>query len=424
VTTRAVGTLVFCFLGLVGVQFIRPPIQHPSTRVEASVPTEATGILRTSCYSCHSNEQRLAWFDEIVPGYWMVRRDIIDARVHLNFSTLGAKPPEAQRAALFEAVNMASLGAMPLKSFSLLHPEARVKQADLGRLKAYLDPWHDLPARAPNPSLQALPDVVEPMASGVRFDPQFTHWHLLSITDRGDNHSLRAILGNDVAMQAARVGAASPWPDGARFAKVAWKQRLDSDGTIRPGQFIQIELMVKDAKVYRGSDGWGWGRWKGLAFQPYGNSPQVAAECTGCHAPMKRNDFVYTMPISVPFSRNDQFNERAAVMPVLPFDPFAASLVSLSVDRSRSTISALFSHSSTRRELLLITWSERDDPHWFGARIPGDFLTAEYVGSTRGAPSVYIRFSKNAAGERRTDTPSLNRANVIERLEIAPYLSY
>jgi hypothetical protein len=47
-----------------------------------------------------------------VPGYWLVRHDILTARDHLNFSTLGAKPAAAQRATLYEAVNMIQLGTI------------------------------------------------------------------------------------------------------------------------------------------------------------------------------------------------------------------------------------------------------------------------------------------------------------------------
>jgi len=67
--------------------------------------------------------------------------DILTAREHLNFSTLGAKPAAAQKAALYEAVNMIQLGAMPLQAFVKLHPEARVAPEDLATLKAYLSPW-------------------------------------------------------------------------------------------------------------------------------------------------------------------------------------------------------------------------------------------------------------------------------------------
>jgi len=92
-------------------------------------------VLEKDCYSCHSDQRRLSWFDHIVPGYLLVRHDILTAREHLNFSTLGAKPAAAQQATLYEAVNMVQLGAMPLPQFLALHPEARVTADELATLK-------------------------------------------------------------------------------------------------------------------------------------------------------------------------------------------------------------------------------------------------------------------------------------------------
>src|ERR1700721_2954616 len=99
---------------LVLAQFVRPRIPVKPATAELQVPSGLKQILDGSCYSCHSDERRLAWFDQIEPGYWIVRHDILAARSHLNFSTLGDAPPAVQRARLFEAANMIQLGAMPL----------------------------------------------------------------------------------------------------------------------------------------------------------------------------------------------------------------------------------------------------------------------------------------------------------------------
>jgi len=115
------------FAGLVTfalLQLVRPGIPAKPATAEVQAPPEVKRILKKDCYSCHSDQRRLSWFDKIVPGYWLVRYDILTAREHLNFSTLGAKPAAAQKAALYEAVNMIQLGAMPLQAFVKLHPEA------------------------------------------------------------------------------------------------------------------------------------------------------------------------------------------------------------------------------------------------------------------------------------------------------------
>src|SRR5271154_4687587 len=115
---RIFGKLVVAGAGIFAVlPLLRPRLPPKPATAEVQAPPEVKPILDKNCYSCHSDQRRLSWFDEIVPGYWLVRRDILTARQHLNFSTLGSKPAPAQKAALYEAVNMIQLGAMPLPQY-------------------------------------------------------------------------------------------------------------------------------------------------------------------------------------------------------------------------------------------------------------------------------------------------------------------
>src|SRR5262249_51251684 len=149
------------------------------------------------------DQRRLAWFDEIQPAYWLVRKDILTAREHLNFSTLGSKPATAQKATLYEAVNMIQLGAMPLPRFLPLHPGARISAAEFSQLKSYLSPWASLPPLAEEqsnaltsatPPLLSNLNSVKPELNGVPFDPSFETWKPIAFTDRGDNSTFRFIL--------------------------------------------------------------------------------------------------------------------------------------------------------------------------------------------------------------------------------------
>ena len=127
---------------------------------------------------------------------------------------------------------------------------------DLGILKAYLAPWSNQNAPATTPPHLTRPSAgtadlasVPPEPGGFAFDPSFEGWKLISATDRGDNNSVRFILGNSIAISAARSGNISPWPAGARFAKIAWQKHAGPDVPLNPpaGQFIRVEIMDKDA---------------------------------------------------------------------------------------------------------------------------------------------------------------------------------
>jgi hypothetical protein len=303
---RLVGIAIIVF---VAIQFIRPGLPSPTGVAELQAPPEVKQALRTSCYNCHSDETRLPWFDQIVPAYWLVVHDIKNARARLNFSEIGKLPAAQQKAALFEAVNMIQLGAMPLPSYKAVHPGSNVSPAQLAILRNYLNPPAPLAAAAADDAHAAdaqfdqwtHADVsmrkVEPALNGVAFLPDYKNWKAISSTDRFDNHTMREILGNDVALKAIADGHINPWPDGTAFAKVTWLQQPDGTGVIHTGAFSQVELMIRDSTKYASTAGWGWGRWRGLDLKPYGKSPAFTRECVGCHTPVRKNDYVYTIPI-------------------------------------------------------------------------------------------------------------------------------
>lgn len=403
------------------LQAVRPAIPALPVTAEVQAPEDVKRILNKGCYSCHSDERRLSWFDEVVPAYWLVRHDVLAARRHLNFSTLGSKPASAQGASLFEAVNMIQLGAMPLAPFAKLHPEARLSAEEVASVKRYLAPWSVAPEPPSGdaPPATAVPlATVQPEYNGLAFDSTFASWKTISTTDRGDNNSFRFILGNDIAVKAAQAGTISPWPDGARFAKIAWQQEAGLDGLIHPGKFIQVEIMIKEASRYKDTEGWGWGRWRGADLKPYGSDASFVHECTGCHQPMSANDFVYSLPISsAKAPREDTLNPRAAALPAsLPYQPLAWTAITMYVDPKAHTMATLYGNDVARNAikkapaypegsvLALVTWTQRDDPHWFGARIPDSPQSVEFVRIT-GQATEYRRFTGEGLREDTTVEP-------------------
>ena len=207
---------------------------------------------------------------------------------------------------------MIQLGAMPLPSYLRVHPGAAVTPEELAVLRNYLTapPAGDA-AKAAATDVNVA-DVeygkwihtstaameVKPEFNGVAYVPDYKNWKVISSTDRFDNHTLREILGNDVAVKAIAENRFNPWPDGTMFAKVAWAQsQPDEKGVVKTGAFVQVELMIKDAKKYASTEGWGFGRWRGTDLKPYGKDASFQNECTNCHAPMAKNDYAYTMPI-------------------------------------------------------------------------------------------------------------------------------
>ena len=143
---------------------------------------------------------------------------------------------------------------------------------------------------------------VPPAPNGIAFPEGYKDWRVIASSHRTDNETLRVILGNDAAIEAARTGRTNPWPDGSVLAKLVWKDETHSawDTATVPGGFVQAEFMVKDAEKYAETGGWGFARWIGQEQEPYGADADFVQECFGCHTPMKDNDYVFTDPIDLP----------------------------------------------------------------------------------------------------------------------------
>lgn len=134
---------------------------------------------------------------------------------------------------------------------------------------------------------------------GIAYPTGWQKWATISVSHRSDNNTIRAILGNEIAVQAARAGKTNPWPNGAIIAKVVWKdtQLEDWKTATAPGEFVHAEFMFKDAEKYADTYNWGWARWVGLEQTPFDKGTLI---CTSCHTPVRERDWVFTDPASFP----------------------------------------------------------------------------------------------------------------------------
>ena len=137
--------------------------------------------------------------------------------------------------------------------------------------------------------------------NGIAIPEGYKNFRLIGVSQRSDDQTLRAILGNDVAAEAARTGKTNPWPNGTILAKLGWKQKPSdkfAPATI-PGDFTRADFMIKDDVKYASTGGWGWGRWIGMELKPY-DKPDFAQECIACHSIVKDQDLEFTRPVKLP----------------------------------------------------------------------------------------------------------------------------
>jgi hypothetical protein len=89
----------------------------------------------------------------------------------------------------------------------------------------------------------------------------------------------------------------------------------------------------------------------------------------------------------------DLINKGASPPGGLPFDPLQWRIITSSINRHDSTMSTLYgndlavNHARTLDQpaypsgsvLSLVTWVQKDDERWYGARIPGSIQSIEFV---------------------------------------------
>ena len=91
-------------------------------------------------------------------------------------------------------------------------------------------------------------------------------------------------------------------------------------------------------------------------------------------------------------------NERAALTGNLPRNPLQWNVITSTIDKQAATMSTLYGNDAAVRYarrnsqqdypagavLSLVTWTQQEDIHWFGAKIPGQVKSVEFVSVTAG----------------------------------------
>ncbi len=103
---------------------------------------ETRAVAVRACFDCHSNETHWPWYSNVAPLSWLLQRHVDEGREVLNFSEWQRTYKEAG-----ESAETIDEGEMPLQTYVLLHPEARLSLAERKALAegltATLGPAHE-----------------------------------------------------------------------------------------------------------------------------------------------------------------------------------------------------------------------------------------------------------------------------------------
>lgn len=125
------------FLGLLVVfilmQFYRPEKNDSKNEMNAmstviEIPVEVAKIIQTSCADCHSNSTNYPWYSEIAPASWYLAQHVKEGKENLNFSEWTTYNKDQQAHILEDMKEVLNDREMPLKSYLLIHKEAKLTE--------------------------------------------------------------------------------------------------------------------------------------------------------------------------------------------------------------------------------------------------------------------------------------------------------
>ena len=116
---------------VVAIQFIPVDRSNPSVMENMQVAPNVSEVLRQSCFDCHSNETSWPWYSYVAPASWMLAHHVHEGREKLNFSMWNEISAEKRLGLMHEVWEEISEGEMPLRSYLVLHPDAKLSSVEM-----------------------------------------------------------------------------------------------------------------------------------------------------------------------------------------------------------------------------------------------------------------------------------------------------
>jgi Haem-binding domain len=108
-----------------------PPVDETKTmRATARLTPEVGATFDRACNDCHSSKTDWPWYSQLAPVSWYLKNHVDEGRRELSFSEWGTYPRRKASVKLKEICDQVSEGEMPLKSYLLMHPAAKLSDAD------------------------------------------------------------------------------------------------------------------------------------------------------------------------------------------------------------------------------------------------------------------------------------------------------
>jgi cytochrome c len=208
-----------------------PRAGHEQARADlligAKMPASAKRILIEKCANCHSDASSWPIYSDIAPISWLIERDVLKGRDHLNLSKWKELAPYRQETLAEEIVRQVRSSSMPPLRYRLIHWNSALSPADKAALSAL----------APEVAVEdASAGPGDPIRGKAVFERRCTGCHALD-SDREGPH-LRGVYG-----RAAGTVPGFDYSEGVRKSGLIWND-TNIERWMR-----DTEAMIPDSKM-------------------------------------------------------------------------------------------------------------------------------------------------------------------------------
>lgn len=136
-------TLIALLVALAVMQFFpidktNPPVDPEKDYITmTNPPAQMANLIKAACYDCHSDEVKYPWYTNVAPLSYWIKGHIDNGRKKLNFSVWGDYKASKQEHKLEECVEFVEETKMPLASYNIMHPEARMSDEERADMVAW-----------------------------------------------------------------------------------------------------------------------------------------------------------------------------------------------------------------------------------------------------------------------------------------------
>lgn len=107
------------------------------------IPADVQLILQKACNDCHSNNTQYPWYSNIQPVAWWLNDHVQEGKKELNFSEYAGYNLRRQYHKLEEVEEQVKEGEMPLSSYTFIHKEAKLTEAEKNALYNWVNTLRD-----------------------------------------------------------------------------------------------------------------------------------------------------------------------------------------------------------------------------------------------------------------------------------------